>query len=682
MPATRIAGTPAREGGGGAPERLERAASGAGAGRLERAADGAHPGRLERAAAGVEPARLERAAGAAHACLLAALLAALWCVDYLPTQDGPQHVFSAYAAHRLADPERGYGRFLERASPVTNLGFATLYGALEPLLPWRRALAAALGVQVALWSAGAFALARALAPGRAWLGVALSAAALQWSLYMGLFSFHLATGLGLVVLPVAVAPPRWTSRRALLLSALLLLQALCHVVAALATGGALAALALFRAPPGGRLRALARVAAIGAPAACVALALARVGLETLGDLNQGTTGPVLRPGPAPWWALGKCLASGPAWRAWPLTLLALASPVVALALRARRSPEDRALLVAGTALVAAAAALPLHVRAWDFFSVRFLPLGVACLVVALPFERLAPAAQRAAAAALAAFAFAATGWAALYHRELSARAGDALAGLDAPLARSGPRLPIVLDPYLGRPLDDARARVPYAVPLLNLGALYAVAQGGVPPYGFYVNPHLHGVVLREGVRERYPHVVDRRYAVELARPERAADTALRRAVVAYAAGHGAAYQDVILFGRPDDVEWLLSLGFAAEFRRGGLAVARFEGCPLTVAFPPGSNVRGRTVVEMGWYPAWHATRRYAVGGGRRGGDGAIRLPLRETPCGALWLRLDDGGRACEGADAQGRLLVASPRETPVVECFVPRRARPGADPPA
>jgi hypothetical protein len=616
------------------------------------------------------PAGREAGAAAVHALVLAALLGALWCVDYLPTQDGPQHVFSVHALHRLDDPRLGYGRWLEPGTPVTNLGFHWVYGALERLLPWRQALSLALALQLAVWSAGAFALARSVGTGRAWLGVALSAAALQWSLYMGLFSYHLATGLGLVAVAVGAAAPRWSTRRALTLAALLLVQALGHVVPAIATGFVLAAVALARAPRGARLRALLQLGAIGAPAACVALALASVGLAALGDYTQGTTGPVLDPGPAPWWALARCFTSGPAWRAWPLTLLALASPLIALAARTPRRVEDRALLAAGTTLLVAAALLPLHLRAWDFFSVRFIPLGVACCVVALPFERLMPSARRIAAASLAGFALASTAWAAGYHRELEARAAEALAGLDARFAVAGPRLPIVLDAYLGRPLDDAAATVPFAVPLLNLGALYAVAQGGVPAYGFYVNPQIHGIVRREGTRALYPHIIDRRYAIDLALPARANDTAMRRAIVALAAGYGAGYEDVILYGRPDDVDWLLSLGFVPEFREGGLALARFEGCPVTLRFPPGSDVREDTVVEMGWFPAWHATRRYRVGSGWPDPDGGIRLPLRETPCGGLWFRLDDEERRCEGADPEGHLVVASSRATPVVECRV------------
>ena len=40
----------------------------------------------------------------------------------------------------------------------------------------------------------------------------------------------------------------------------------------------------------------------------------------------------------------------------------------------------------------------------------------------------------------------------------------------------------------------------------------------------------------------------------------------------------------------------------------------------------------------------------------------------------VWLRFQDGQRSCEGAEAEGRLRIASTRATPVVECRV-RSAR-------
>ncbi len=622
-----------------------------------------------------QESRRGRAQRAAEAGLAALLVAAVWCVDYLPTHDGPQHIFAIHAANHLDDASNGYGRYLELASPVTNHGFALLYAPFDRLLPWRLALRLALTLLVLLWAAGCFALARAVHPARGWLGVALSAAAFQWSFYMGLFSFQAATGFGLLVLALGYGAPRWDRRRRLLLSVLLLIQALLHVVPAIVTGAMLASLALFRAEPGARLRELARIALLGAPAAGVAAALSGVGLAALGDFNQqGATGWTNER--AGFWTLAGCFVSGPAWRAWPLTLLALASPAVALAAsRTRLRAEDRSLLAAGLLLLAAALALPLDLRAWDFFSVRFAPMAVCALLLALPFERLSSAPlRRAGVVALVGYAFAASAWAFAYHRDLAARSETALAGLDAPLSRNGPRLPIVLDPYLGRAADDRNAVVPYAVPLLNLGQLYAVAHGGLVPHSFVVNPHLHRVVLRDGAREAYPRAPDRRYAAELALPRHADDDELRRAITNYVGAHGTAYQDVILGGRPEDADQLLRLGFAADWRRGGLLIARFEGCPLELRFPPGSGLQGNTVVEIGWLPAWHVTHRYAIGGARHEPDGWTSLPIHETPCGGVWLRFQDGERACEGADAEGRLRIASTQATPVVECRV-RSAR-------
>jgi len=55
------------------------------------------------------------------------------------------------------------------------------------------------------------------------------------------------------------------------------------------------------------------------------------------------------------------------------------------------------------------------------------------------------------------------------------------------------------------------------------------------------------------------------------------------------------------------------------------------------------------------------------------------MPLATPPCGGVWLQLVDAAGAgsfeCEGADAEGRLHVASIRATPEVECRVRPRAR-------
>lgn len=621
------------------------------------------------------------ASGALGLVALVALVA-LWSVDYLPTHDGPQHIFTIHAANHLEDAARGYGRFVEPRLPLTNQGFALFFGPLDRFLPWRTATRLALSGILLVWCAGAFLLARVVHPQRVWLGVALAGGAFQWSLYMGLFSFHVATGFGLLVLAVALGPEASSPRRRALVAALLLVQAILHVVPAVLTGAVLMTIELSRAGAGERGRALLRTLVTGAPASLIVLGLAIAGVTSLEQANAGLD-PEWSARRPPLWTLAGCFFSGPAWRAWPPTLLALAAPLTGLVARRRGGlrPEDRALLVAGSALLAAAVLAPLHLRGWDFFSVRFVPLGVTCLLLAWPLERLAATPKRVAAAGLTGFALASTAWALAYNRDLAARAGDALAGLDAGLVRDGPRMPIVLDPYLGRPLADAEAVVPYAVPLLNLGQLYATEQGGFPPYTFALAGQIHPVVWRPEARAAYPQVVDRRYALELARRRGRDETALRRAMLTFLAGVGAHYQDVILWGEPADADLLERLGFEPEFRRGGLLIARFRGCPLTLRFPADAPPPSEVTVELGWLPAWHVTHRYRLDPTAprfRDDSGDLAFPLAKPPCGGAWLRLSASGPDapalhCEGSDAKGRLLVPSTRATPVVEC----RLRPG-----
>jgi hypothetical protein len=609
------------------------------------------------------------------ALLLVAVVAAVAGVDYLPTHDGPQHVYTIHAAARLDDPVTGWGEWFEANTPVSNHGFSVVFTPLDAWLPWRIALRVSLALMTAAWVAGAFALARALHPARAWLGIALGAGALQWSLYMGFFSFYLATAAGLWVLAFAVARSTPEHPRVGWLAALLFIQAVLHVMAAAVTGCVVAALVWLRSGRDAPARALGRIAAIGAPAASVMLAAVVV--------HRFTADPAADPAAAsgwitaPLWTLGKCFVGGPAWRAWPLTLLALAAPLLAIARRGDPArAEDRALLIAGVLLLAVAALAPLHLPSWEFFSVRFLPLGVAAGAVVLPLERIAaPRARAAIAAALTGFAFAATGWAFAYHRTLAQESAEALAGLGAGIHRAGARLPIVLDPTLGTlAWQSAAAPMPYQVPLANLGTLYATEQGGFVPWSFSVDRAIHAVLVRDDAEARVPSAADPRFTLELSDPAHAGDPAFREAIATYAAAFGTRYRDVILYGRESDVAHLLWLGYTPEWRHGGLAIAHFEGCPLAVRFPDTASRDAARVVELGWYPALGTTHLYDLSRAADGGDGSRVLPMRQS-CGAVWIAFQGRELRCAGADAGGRLVVRSVREQPEIVCSV-ESARP------
>jgi len=635
---------------------------------------------VEEEETGAEPGATGAGFLAVVGAMVAIAMAAVWCVDYLPTHDGPQHIFGIHAANRLQDEQTGYGAFLEAALPVTSHGFALVYMPFDFFLPWKTALKIAMTLMILIWIAGATVFAHGVHSERSWLGIALSVAAFQWSLYMGLFSFYTATGFGLFVLAIAFRVPRWSARQRLLLAGLLFVQALLHVVPALVTGMILAILVGSRSDRSRWISEGLKLALMGFPAACVALALSTLDMAEHG----GHTDPDWShawPGP---WILGKCFIGGPAWRAWPLTLVAVAAPASILALgKSRIRPEDRALLVAGGLLLIAAVALPLDLRAWDFFSVRFIPMGVCCLVAAIPLERVVAASwKRALVGALVLYAAASMLWALHYNRGLDERSADALSGLQADLSRNGPRLPIVLDPYLGRPYEDREADMPYFLPLWNLGQLYATSQGGLVPHVFAVNERIHHVLYREEWDESYPAIPDgiRSWGRKLAKPENRGDVGLRSALTTYAGIFGAAYQDIILWGRPEDGDLLINRGYVPEWRQGGLMIARFEGCPLALTLPASVARDGAVVVEMGWYPLWDGVRRYRVSTAAEVRD-PIVVPLDHAPCGAVWVRVsvDTGAgreppsdvRFCEGSDSEGRLVVPSTRATPVVRCALP-----------
>jgi hypothetical protein len=498
---------------------------------------------------------------------------------------------------------------------------------------------------------------------------------------MGFFSFYIATGFGLFVLAIAFRTPNWSPRQRLLLAVLLFVQALLHVVPAMITGMILVILVASRSERSLWIREGLKLALMGLPAACVAVSLTTLDMAAHGGHTNADWTHVW-PGP---WILAKCFLGGPAWRAWPLTILAIASPVLVFALRGSKiRPEDRALLIAGCLLLVATVVLPLDIRSWDFFSVRFLPMGVFCLVAAIPLERVAAVSRRRAiAGGLLAYAAASMLWALHYNRELDARSADALSGLQANLTRNGPRLPIVLDPHLGRPYEEREADMPYALPLWNLGQLYATSQGGLVPNVFAVNERIHHVLYNEEWDTAYPAIPDRSltWGLELAKPENAGNTNLRGAITTFAGIYGAAFQDIILWGRPEDGDLLIHRGYVPEWRQGGLMIARFEGCPLSLTLPASVTRDDALVVEMGWYPLWDGARRFRVNTDDETRDPVV-VPIAHAPCGSVWLRVGVDAavgdsqpeiRFCEGSDAEGRLVVPSTRATPVVHCALPER---------
>ncbi|HEY5283011.1 MAG TPA: hypothetical protein VIM14_09495 [Polyangia bacterium] len=585
---------------------------------------------------------------------------AVFCVDYLPTNDGPQHVFQSFAARHLEDVGRGYARYIERGAPVSSLGFDLIDGMALRVLPWRHALRVALAINVLVWSWGVLVLALALRPTRRWMGLIGFAAAFQWSLYMGFFSFYLATGLGFWIAAFAVWSRTWTFRGRALLAGALLLQTVAHVFAAAGTGTVLGVLALSRSTAKQRTGELGKMCLMAVPAACVAWLSRTRGSGALVQMG------------GPWSLLDRlgmlasCFVGGPAWRAWPVVILALVGAATfVVRTNSRRDPEQRALFFVGVLFLGLAVWAPFDLPNWNFFALRFVPCAVVYLAVLLPTDKFARSWLRAGlAVALAVYAIASLSWAWGYHRELRQRSGDALSGLDAPIVRSGPRLPLILDPLQGEPFDPLRRSMPFVVSSLSLDMLYVTAQGGVSPNQFMPLPTLHPVVWRDDPSTPFPLFPPGGASRLLMDP--IFDPGRRIALLNYIASYSPGFEDILLLGNPSDTAVILQRGFAIDWERGGFTIARFRGCPLRLVVAGAEHTSHAILVQAGWYPASRTTysRVIAPSDSRAG---PLVVPIDAAPCGKVWVQLDedlnDDGqvsakdRFCGGATLDGRLVV-------------------------
>jgi hypothetical protein len=618
----------------------------------------------------------------------ALLLLAVGWVDYLPTNDGPQHIFAAHALHRLDDPSLGYGRYLEPGGAITDIGFEAVFGTLERFLPWRPAVRITLCLFALGWAWSVLALAAALDRGRRWLGILGFATALQWLLYMGLFSYYLSVALGLGALALAFSRQVWRRRDYLILAGLLAVQASAHVVPTVAVGLTLVMLALFSAPAAARVRALVRMAAAGAPAALIALVVA---LQTLGSepMSKYSTMPTLARRAS---LIGRAFVSGPFWRAWPVVVVAALGLAGGWRLRRRGADaRERALWIVGALMLLLALATPLHVKGWEYFNVRFAPLAVMFLALLVPFERIRQHAWRGIAiAALAVYAAGSLGWGWRHNLLLRTAHADLMAGLDAPVRRRGPRLPVILEPPPGEVADEWARDIPFVNSNWQLGALYSVEQGGVPAFLFAGAGGIQDLAWRmppAGIA--MPAKPVRGYEWQLWEPAARADPFARARALNYMLSFGPAYEDVILHGLPGDMAVLRERGYIVDFERNDVAIARFAGCPARVELhaPPGGFPP--TLVVAGWAPASNSAFSVVLAPSE---DSAVRsVPLPNCPCGDVWIRVlfdmdrnhnaSPGDRFCQGADRNAVLLarINAPGAKIVCSAGAPLPLQPGTE---
>jgi len=598
------------------------------------------------------------------------LICAIGIVRYLPTHDGPQHLFLANLENHFSDAGATYSDYYLPTTALASKGFSFVYGPLAELLPWRSALQVTLGVIVLTWAWGVLAFVNAVAPKRRLLGLAGFALAFQYSLYMGFFSYLLSTGVGLFTLAVAFGSTEWRWKRRLAIAAMLLVQALCHVFGAEVVGLTLAVLVVCRHSIRAWPRELALLAAMGLPTSLIAIhAAGWIGSSAV-DLPYTQPVQIWPPLSERIEMLASAFAAGPWWRAWPPVLLAGLGIALALRRVIRRSAsrDERALLMMSGLLGLAALALPLHSHQWEYMSVRFIPMAVVFGLALVPVEAFGRRASMLVHGGILIMAVSAIGWAGWHNKRLERACGPALAGLDADIKRNGPRLPIVLDPSCNALAEEKVFVLPGTEPLLNLGALYAVQQGGVVPYTFVDIPQLHGFVLTKAGYRRFPEIPNRKKLWgPLAQTDPVTDAPFHRLLLTNLARAGSGYQDIIFYGPSQDRKEIYQRGYVTDFEHDGLWIGHYRGCPLRFEVTLTTPTPAPLIVEYGWLPWLDAAELRVVPQAARTEEGPIIVDWETAPCGPVWIRAgvdkDASGRwkpvdgRCEGAGEDGRITV-------------------------
>jgi hypothetical protein len=154
------------------------------------------------------------------------------------------------------------------------------------------------------------------------------------------------------------------------------------------------------------------------------------------------------------------------------------------------------------------------------------------------------------------------------------------------------------------------------------------------PHNFAVNPTLHHLRFHADAYDRYPPIPRELYAWAHS-AQAVAEPDHRAAIVTDAASYGAFYQDVVFWGRPEDIDLLEHRGYEVDWRQGGFGLVHFRGCSLHLELDEPPELASDAVLELGWYPLLRTARRIPLAGSARSRQSGLELEVSRVPCGAL-----------------------------------------------
>lgn len=611
---------------------------------------------------------------AAGALLLGLIGWALFGVDYVATNDGPNHFANCVLAARLADPDSALHAYLELGTPLTGQGFHSICRPLAAVFPPFLAYRLTLLLIVALSALGAGWVAWTLdRDGPAWpFAFAMS---MPWIFYMGFFSFQVAVLISFFVTQQAlkIDPARLKSYAPIALG--LLFAAYCHVFQAALCGVVVVAILVARAPSGAAPRVLLGALVAAAPAGMLVLSMsatfalsstfAAVGKSV--DLNP----PHER---APVKDLIETFAGGPSEHAIPLLVLALACVFLGLIRWRVASRAQRVLLGAAGLAVALSLVVPFHLDRWSYFAPRLVLFPLVLAPMATPWpERLAI--RRGAELLFVGVAIASLTFSLRYHQHLYEQLAPDLEGLALPAERTGPRLPVVM--------TSVPSEMAHATPSSMLGHLYVIQQGGLNPFVWADEWSVDALLFARPPAELFGGVPPRYARAFLDDPPAgAAPRSVRRD---FLIEFGRRYEDVILISDTEELSTAFAQrGFRVDGAAGRTQLLRFQGCSLTVELSGPQTLVHGLILQVGLPDLERPLEQRLLEPGTEIPSSGRAVEISGLLCGPLWWLVRAGVEAptegqlhCEEHGDQILSSVALAAGTPTrAPCHLVPTARP------
>jgi hypothetical protein len=596
-------------------------------------------------------------------------VATLWSVDYLPTNDGPQHIFVGHAENHYGDASSIYERQFVPQLQFAARGFNLWWNPLEPVLGFRDATRVVLSLFYGWMFGGYVLLVHALGKTRRWLGLLGCGISLCWPLYMGLFAYWSGVGIGLLLLGYVARRATFDRRAAIVVGIGLVVEFVHHAFSVVPTILFLCILVAVRTDRSERRPTFVRLALGLVPAMIGLLSLVALRPPSPPGLQEFHWEPIARRA----LILPRVLWSGGDGTRWLGNALLVVGLVASIARFRRVDRTERAFTLCAWTAAVLLFTLPIVIPGWQFLNVRFAAFLVVFTLPLIPIERLRREALEASLCALAAAFFVVS--AVSFHRSLRASCADDLAGLSAPVKRSSFRLPVVLEPFCGLPRDATQSPVPFLGPARQLAALYATAQGGTVPNPFAKVFAIHPFTLRKG--EGAPQVpIPEGDLFKLGEDlTRSSNPQVRNHTLQTFSVLGQSYDDILVFGVTDaDVALLGELGYRPAFRQRSFAMMELDPCKAEVVIQDHPKAASITVAG-GIAGRREITWELPVKPGVASPEGELAVPVGHRLCGRAWIevryRVGDSAFACDGTKDGKIHYVARAGEVTRVRCAAP-----------